>query len=64
MRFDVDLFLRALGLAFALEGLLWAAAPGGMRKAMTSLLQCPESRLRLLGLAGVGFGLFLVSLAA
>ena len=53
MQFDLALFLRALGLAFVLEGLCWALFPGGMRRAMASLLPRPESQLRLAGLAAV-----------
>ena len=53
MQFDLALFLRALGLAFVLEGLCWALFPGGMRRAMASLLPRPESQLRLTGLAAV-----------
>ena len=56
MQFDLALFLRALGLC-------WALFPGGMRRAMASLLPRPESQLRLAGLAAVAAGLLVVALA-
>ena len=63
MQLDLALFLRALGLAFVLEGLCWELFPGGMRRAMASLLPRPESQLRLAGLAAVAAGLLVVALA-
>lgn len=63
MHFDLELFLRALGLAIVLEGLVWSLFPGGMRRALLELLPRPESHLRLAGLAAVGLGLLLIRLA-
>ena len=63
MQFDFTLFLRALGLAFVLEGLCWALFPGGMRRVMADLLPRPESQLRLAGLSAVVAGLLIVRLA-
>ncbi len=63
MRFDSTLFLSALGLAFVLEGLVWALFPRGMRRAMAQLTVTPSGRLRVLGLCSVGAGLLLVWLA-
>ncbi|WP_165177551.1 DUF2065 family protein [Desulfovibrio sp. ZJ369] len=63
MNFDFDLFLRALGLAFVIEGLCWALFPSGMRRALLSLLPLPASRLRLAGLAAMGIGLLAIGLA-
>lgn len=63
MRFDLELFLRALGLAIVLEGLIWSLFPGGMRRALLELLPRPESQLRLAGLAAVALGLLLIWLA-
>lgn len=62
MHFDLDLFLRAVGLAFVLEGLCWAIFPGAMRRAMLALADSPEQQTRLAGLVAVGLGLFVVSL--
>lgn len=63
MNFDLDLFLRAAGLALVLEGLCWALFPSGMRRAMSALMDSPEQQLRLAGLAAIGFGLLVISLA-
>ena len=64
MEFNIELFLRALGLAIVLEGLCWTLFPGGMRRALVQLLPLPESRLRVVGLAALALGLLLVRLAS
>ena len=64
MEFNLELFLRALGLAIVLEGLCWTLFPGGMRRALLQLLPLPESRLRVVGLAALALGLLLVRLAS
>ena len=64
MDFNIELFLRALGLAIVLEGLCWTLFPGGMRRALLQLLPLPESRLRVVGLAALALGLLLVRLAS
>jgi len=52
------LFLTAVGLAVAIEGVAYALFPGAMKKAMVQVLAQPESVLRTAGLiaaaAGVG----------
>lgn len=63
MRFDSTLFLCALGLAFVLEGLLWALFPRTMRRAMAQLTVTPSLRLRTLGLTAVAVGLAVVWVA-
>ena len=63
MQFDLALFLRALGLAFVLEGLCWALFPGGMRRAMASLLRRREGGVRVGGVAGVAGGRLVGGLA-
>lgn len=62
MNFDLDLFLRAAGLAFVLEGLCWALFPRAMRRAMQALVNSPEQQTRLAGLVGIGLGLLVISL--
>ena len=49
----------ALGLVLALEGMLYAAAPGAMKRMIESILDLPESRIRWVGLitAVVGVGI-------
>ena len=64
MEFNIELFLRALGLAIVLEGRCWTLFPGGMRRALLQLLPLPESRLRVVGLAALALGLLLVRLAS
>lgn len=60
--FDVSLFICALGLAFVLEGVLWAAFPEGMRRTMLELVKAPAALLRGCGLASLAIGLVLVAL--
>ncbi len=55
-------FLTALGLVFAIEGLLFAAFPGAMRRAMTAVSVSPESFLRMSGLASAAIGVGIVFL--
>lgn len=50
--------ITALGLVLAVEGLLYAAFPDGMRKAMIAAAQTPSETMRIVGIvcaiAGVG----------
>jgi len=55
--------LVALGLLLAIEGLLYAAFPRAMRRALLELLALPPDWLRLVGLAAAGLGVLLVWLA-
>lgn len=55
----VDL-LSALGLAIALEGILYAAFPGPMRRALMSLTEIPDQSLRMGGLAALALGVLVV----
>jgi len=53
-------FLAALGLVFVIEGLIFAALPGPAKRAMTSVVETPESQLRLVGIGSAIVGLILV----
>jgi uncharacterized protein YjeT (DUF2065 family) len=53
-------FLVALGLVLALEGLLFAAVPGAAKRAIASVLETPESTLRIVGLVSAVFGVLVV----
>jgi uncharacterized protein YjeT (DUF2065 family) len=53
----------ALGLVLALEGMLYAAAPGAMKRMIESLLDLPESRIRWVGLVTAVIGVGIVWLA-
>jgi len=55
--FDISLFFKALGLAFFLEGLLWASAPSRMREAAQILAGLDGRTLRGMGLAAMACGL-------
>jgi uncharacterized protein YjeT (DUF2065 family) len=50
----------ALALVLVLEGVLWAIAPEGMKRAVMLIADLPGSRLRTAGLVIAGFGVFLV----
>jgi uncharacterized protein YjeT (DUF2065 family) len=50
----------ALGLMLAIEGLLYAAAPDVMRRAVASILDMPDATLRIGGLASAVAGVVLV----
>lgn len=51
--------LGALGLVIAAEGLLYAAFPGQVRRALATLLALPDDRLRQLGLVAAALGVLL-----
>jgi hypothetical protein len=55
----IDL-LSALGLAIALEGVLYAAFPGAMRRALMSLAEISDQSLRMGGLAALALGVVVV----
>jgi uncharacterized protein len=55
-------FLTALGLVFAIEGLLFAAFPGAMRRAMAAVAVSPDNFLRMSGLASALVGVAIVFL--
>ena len=53
-------FIVALGLMAVLEGILYAAAPGAMKRTLQTILDMPEQTIRLGGLAAMVFGVVLV----
>ncbi|MFT0862103.1 DUF2065 domain-containing protein [Ancylobacter sp. G4_0304] len=50
----------ALGLVLVIEGLLLAAVPGAVRRAMISIDQLPDQPLRIAGLVGAVIGVAVV----
>lgn len=50
----------ALGLVLVIEGLMLAAAPGAVRRAMETLHNLPDLPMRLTGLGGALLGLLIV----
>lgn len=50
----------AFGLVLVIEGLMLAAAPGAVRRALEAIEQLPDAPLRIAGLAGAVIGVVLV----
>jgi uncharacterized protein YjeT (DUF2065 family) len=48
------------GLVFAIEGLLFAAFPEIAKRAMSHVLDTPDTSLRLIGVASAVIGVFVV----
>ena len=55
-------FLIGFGILLVLEGLLFAAIPAWMRRAMKSALASPDNMLRIVGLVSAVAGLVLIGL--
>jgi uncharacterized protein len=55
----VDL-VAALGLALAIEGIVFAAFPDGMRRAMYEAAHTPTDRMRIVGLVSALVGVAIV----
>jgi uncharacterized protein len=53
-------FLVAIGLVFALEGILFAAFPGHVRRAMLQVTETPDPVLRWIGIASALIGVVLI----
>ena len=61
-QFDLKLFIKALGLAFAIEGMIWAGFPKAMRDAARLAADMPASSLRIFGLIAFVVGIVVCSL--
>ncbi|HWT08474.1 MAG TPA: DUF2065 domain-containing protein [Roseomonas sp.] len=48
--------LQGVAVVLALEGIAYALAPGAMRRALMTLAEAPEQRLRLGGLVAAVLG--------
>jgi uncharacterized protein len=46
-------FFAAIGLFFAIEGILFAAFPLSAKRAMSAAMEMPDNRLRIVGLSAV-----------
>ena len=53
-------FLAALGLVFMIEGLVFAAFTAQAKRAMASVLETPETALRVIGIGSAVVGLIVV----
>ncbi len=56
----MDDLWAALSLVLVVEGVLYAAAPGGMKRMMAAAQTIPDGALRAGGLAAAAFGVGLV----
>jgi len=53
-------FLIGLGILFVLEGLMFAASPSWMRRAMKSAMATPDHVLRAVGIGSAVLGLIII----
>ena len=53
-------FVAALGLVFAIEGILFASIPNLAKDALRSAAETPADRMRLIGIGSAVFGVLLV----
>ena len=53
-------FMVAIGLAIAIEGILYALFPDGMKRMMASVFEMPSQQLRTAGLMAALMGVGLV----
>ena len=53
-------FLVALGLVLAIEGIVFAAFPAHLKRAMESVLNTPETWLRIVGLGSAVLGVLVI----
>lgn len=53
-------FLIGVGILFVLEGILFAASPAFMRKAMKNALETPDNIMRAVGIGSAVAGLLLI----
>jgi len=58
----MDYFLCVLGMVFIVEGLPYLAFPERIKRYLRSLMEMPETTLRIMGSAAVAFGLLLLYL--
>ena len=53
-------FLAAIGLFFAIEGIVFAAFPLAAKRAIAAALDMPDGRLRIAGLVSALIGVLIV----
>jgi uncharacterized protein len=53
-------FLAAIGLFFAIEGILFAAFPLSAKRAMAAAMEMADGRLRIMGLVSAVVGVAIV----
>ena len=53
-------FLVAIGLVFAIEGILFAAFPAMVKRAMAHVMETPDSALRAIGIGSAVVGVLVI----
>ena len=53
-------FLVAVGLVFAIEGILFAAFPALTKRALAHVTETPDNVLRIMGIASAAIGVVIV----
>ena len=53
-------FLVAVGLVFAIEGILFAAFPALTKRALAHVIETPDNVLRIMGIASAAIGVVIV----
>ena len=53
-------FLIGVGILFVIEGMMFAASPSWMRRAMKSAMATPDNILRAVGIGSAVVGLILI----
>jgi uncharacterized protein len=53
-------FFAALGLFFAIEGIVLAAFPGSLKRSMVTVLNTPDGSLRIVGIVSALIGVLIV----
>lgn len=53
-------FLVAIGLVFAIEGILFAAFPASVKRAMFHVTDMPDGPLRIVGIASAVVGVIVI----
>jgi uncharacterized protein len=53
-------FIVAIGLVFAIEGLIFAAFPGAAKRLAANALESPENALRIAGVVSAVLGIVIV----
>ena len=53
-------FIVAIGLVFAIEGLIFAAFPGAAKRLAANALESPENALRVAGVVSAVLGIIIV----
>ena len=53
-------FIVAIGLVFAIEGLIFAAFPGAAKRLAANALEAPENALRIAGVVSAALGMIIV----